>query len=216
MKVLLIGATSATGKFVLQHLIKDERIDEIVVFVRKITGINSTKLKEVVVDFDRLADYKEWMQGNVAISCLGTTLKQAGSKEKQWLVDHDYQLEFARLTKENGVSHFILLSAIGVSETSSFFYNRMRGSLENAVKKLQFPRLDLLRPSILIRPNSDRLGEKVSEKILKLLNTVGILKSYQPIHVQDLAKVMQDLIFVSDSDVFTHEVKDILKMLQKK
>lgn len=216
MKVLLIGATGATGKFVLQHLIKDERIDEVVVFVRKPIGETSEKVKEVVVDFDRLTDYKEWMQGNVAISCLGTTLKQAGSKEKQWIVDHDYQLEFARLTKENGVSHFILLSAIGVSETSNVFYNRMKGVLEVAVKKLQFTRLDLLQPSLLIRPNSDRIGEKVSEKLLKVLNAVGILKSYQPINVQDLAKIIKDLAFVSESGVFTHQLKDILKMLQKK
>jgi len=216
MKVLLIGATGATGMFVLKHLIEDVRIDEIVIFVRKTAKVKSDKVKEVLVDFDKLHDYKDLIQGNVAISCLGTTLKQAGSQEKQWIVDHDYQLEFAKIAKENNVSHFILLSAMGVSETSKVFYNRMKGTLETAVKNVQFPRLDLVQPGMLIRPNTDRMGEKFAEKVLILLNSIGIFKSYRPIKVEDLAWVIKELVFETDLGIFNIKLDAIFERLQKK
>ena len=216
MKVLLIGATGATGTFVLKHLIEDVRIDEIVIFVRKTAKLKSDKVKEVLVDFDKLHDYKDLMRGDVAISCLGTTLKQAGSQEKQWIVDHDYQLEFAKITKENNVSHFILLSAMGVSETSKVFYNRMKGTLETAVKGLQFSRLDLVQPGMLIRPNTDRMGEKFAEKVLTFLNAIGIFKSYRPIKVEGLAWVIKELVFETDLGIFTIKLDAIFERLQKK
>ena len=216
MKVLLIGATGATGTFVLKHLIEDVRIDEIVIFVRKTAKVKSEKVKEVLVDFDKLHDYKDLMRGDVAISCLGTTLKQAGSQEKQWIVDHDYQLEFAKIAKENNVSHFILLSAMGVSETSKVFYNRMKGTLETAVKNVQFSRLDLVQPGMLIRPNTDRMGEKFAEKALTFLNAIGIFKSYRPIKVEDLAWVIKELVFETDLGIFTIKLNAIFERLQKK
>ncbi len=216
MKVLLIGATGATGTFVLKHLIEDVRIDEIVIFVRKTAKVKSDKVKEVLVDFDKLHDYKDLMRGDVAISCLGTTLKQAGSQEKQWIVDHDYQLEFAKIAKENNVSHFILLSAMGVSETSKVFYNKMKGTLETAVKNVQFSRLDLVQPGMLIRPNTDRMGEKFAEKVLTFLNTIGIFKSYRPIKVEDLAWVIKELVFETDLGIFTIKLNAIFERLQKK
>lgn len=216
MKVLLIGATGATGMFVLKHLIEDVRIHEIVIFVRKTAKVKSDKVKEVLVDFDKLHDYKDLMRGDVAISCLGSTLKQAGSQEKQWIVDHDYQLEFAKIAKENNVSHFILLSAMGVSETSKVFYNRMKGTLETAVKGLQFSRLDLVQPGMLIRPNTDRMGEKFAEKVLTFLNAIGIFKSYQPIKVEDLAWVIKELVFETDLGIFTIKLDAIFERLQKK
>ncbi|HUH34293.1 MAG TPA: NAD(P)H-binding protein [Moheibacter sp.] len=214
MKVLLIGATGATGSELLEDLLADESITEVITFVRRLTNRKLKKLTEVLVDFERLFDYQELMQGDVAISCLGTTLKQAGSKEQQWIVDHDYQLEFAQLTKKNNVPHFILLSAIGASPESKIFYNRMKGTLEVAVRNLSFSRLDLFQPSILIRPNSNRVGEKMGEKIFQILNALGLFQTYRPISVQDLAAAMKANIFDSEPGVFQHNVQRILKKSQ--
>ncbi len=213
MKVLLIGATGATGIFVLHNLLNDSRVDEVIIFVRKSTNIKHVKLKEIVTSFDQLNGYQSHMQAHVAISCLGTTLKQAGSKEAQWMVDHDYQLQFAKLAKQNHVPHFILLSAMGATATSKIFYNKMKGALEDAVKELHFTRLDVLQPSLLIRPNSNRFGERISEKVLSLLNSVGILKSYQPIKVENLGAIIAQLIFEKQPGVYVWNLKDLLKKL---
>lgn len=216
MRVLLIGATGATGTFVLRNLLDDQRIDEVVIFVRKSTGLKNNKLTEILTTFDRLNDCQKYMQAEVAISCLGTTLKQAGSKEAQWVVDYDYQLQFAQLAKQNQVPHFILLSALGASASSKIFFNKMKGALETAIKELHFQRLDILQPSLLIRPNSDRFGERLSEKALKLFNNSGLLKAYQPIKVEDLGWLMEQLTFEKLPGVFVWTLKDLLNKLQKK
>ena len=124
MKVLLIGATGATGTFVLKHLLANEQVTEVVIFVRRSTGIVNSKLTEVVTAFDKLADHQWAMQAHAAISCLGTTLKQAGSKKAQWMVDYEYQLKFAELCKLGKVDHFILLSSLGASAKSKIFITK--------------------------------------------------------------------------------------------
>ena len=215
MKVLLIGATGATGSFVLKYLLANEQVTEVVIFVRRSTGIVNDKLTEIITLFDELSSHQSVMNADVAISCLGTTLKQAGSKKAQWLVDYEYQLKFAELCKLSNVSHFILLSSLGASAKSKIFYSQMKGALEEAMKALQFQRLDIVQPSLLIRPNSDRLGERWSEKLLKFLNGVGLLKTYQPIKVQDLGFLMHQMVFNKTAGVYVWTLKDLLKKLQK-
>ena len=215
MKVLLIGATGATGSFVLKYLLANEQITEVVIFVRRSTGIVNDKLTEIITLFDELTTHQSVMNADVAISCLGTTLKQAGSKKAQWLVDYEYQLKFAELCKLSSINHFILLSSLGASAKSKIFYSQMKGALEEAMKALQFQRLDIVQPSLLIRPNSDRLGERWSEKLLKFLNGVGLLKTYQPIKVQDLGFLMHQMVFNKTPGVYVWTLKDLLKKLQK-
>lgn len=89
----------------------------------------------------------------------------------------------------------------------------MKGALEDAVKELHFTRLDVLQPSLLIRPNSNRFGERISEKVLSLLNSVGILKSYQPIKVENLGAIIAQLIFEKQPGVYVWNLKDLLKKL---
>lgn len=211
MKVLLIGATGATGKFVLQNLLRESQITEVVIFVRTATGIKDLKLTEIVTSFDQLEKFQTKMQADVAISCLGTTLKQAGSKELQWLVDYEYQYQFAQLAKSNNVRQFILLSALGASTNSRLFYNKMKGALEDAVKNLNFDRLDILQPSLLIRPNSDRLGERFSEKVLYFFNSIGILKSFQPFKVENLGFIIANLVFEKQKGFYIWPLKDLIK-----
>ena len=190
MKAVVIGASGATGRELVKQLLEDIRFDEVVVLVRKPYFGEATKLTEVVVDFDDLKQFSDDISGDVAFSCLGTTLKSAGSKDAQWRVDHDYQLEFASLAKANGIGSFVLLSATGADEQSSFFYNRMKGRLEHAVQQLGFAQLVILRPGGIDRPNSDRLGEKIFVKLLKISNAVGILRNYAPIKTSKLAQAM--------------------------
>ena len=125
MKAIVIGGSGATGKYLVRRLLADDRFDEIVLLLRKLTAETHPKLKQVIVDFDQLNDYAEQIDGTVAFSCLGTTLKDAGSKEVQRKVDYDYQYNFAKIARQNGVATFVLLSAQNANAKSSFFYSRM-------------------------------------------------------------------------------------------
>lgn len=216
MKVLLIGATGATGSFLLNHLLNDERIDEVVVFSRKSVLNEHLKLKEYLIDFDKMDQWAKFMYGDVAISCLGTTMKQAGSKEKQWVIDFDYQYHFAEICSKNEVKHFMLLSSMNADENSRIFYSKMKGKLERNVKHLTFDRLDVVQPGMLIRPNSDRMGENIGVKIVCSLNSLGLLQSYRPLHVDDLGWILKELIFANKKGTQIVSLSELLAMLQKK
>jgi len=191
LKAIIIGATGATGQEIVSQLLEDESIDSVPLFVRKEPNITHSKLKTYVIDFSKLEEYKELIKGDVLFSCLGTTLRDAGSKEKQYLVDYTYQYEFAKIASDNGVPIYSLISSTGANENSPFFYPKIKGKLEEAVKKLPFKIIQIFQPPTLIRQkNLIRLGEKIGIKIFGFLNSFGILKSQKPLPVSNLAKVM--------------------------
>jgi len=191
LKAIIIGATGATGQEIVSQLLEDDSFDSVSIFVRKDPNITHSKLKTYVIDFSKLEEYKELIKGDVLFSCLGTTLRDAGSKEKQYLVDYTYQYEFAKIASDNGVPIYSLISSTGANENSPFFYPKIKGKLEEAVKKLPFKIIQIFQPPTLIRQkNLIRLGEKIGIKIFGFLNSFGILKSQKPLPVSNLAKVM--------------------------
>jgi len=212
MKAIVIGGTGATGKELVAQLLEDNRFDAVIVLVRRNFFSQQAKLTEIVVDFEKLSDYKAYIQGDVAFSCLGTTLKDAGSKDAQWRVDHDYQLEFASIAKANGVGSFLLLSAFGANAKSFLFYNKMKGSLEENIKKLNFTQLVILHPGGIERPDSDRKGEKAMIKLLKAFNAIGLFKRYEPLSTKRLAKAMIASYFKFKEKQKTVILKEIKKV----
>ena len=194
MKAVIIGSSGATGKALVNTLLLAEEFTEIVLLLRRISFDEHPKLKQVIVDFNKLNDFDQFIHGDIAISCLGTTLKDAGSKEAQWKVDHDLNIQFAALAKKNKISTFLLLSAVNANPKSKIFYNRMKGSLEQDVKALDFDKLIILQPGGLIRPNSDRLGEKVGIGALRIFNTIGLFRNYEALPVTHVAQAMKQSI----------------------
>ena len=198
MKALIIGATGATGKDLVTQLLADDTYSEVHCFVRKPLALTHPKLHAHVVNFDTPKAWADLLHGDVAFSCLGTTLAVAGSKEAQWRVDYDYQYAFALQCRTNGVPTFVLVSAAGSTAQSKLFYNRMKGQLEDAVKALDFSCLLIFQPSILIRSNNDRGIENFTVKAFKFLNKLGILKRYRPMPTEVLAeKIRKEVAKVS-------------------
>jgi len=200
MKAVIIGATGATGKEVLIELLKDQRITSVVALVRNDTIQAHPKLTVVKVDFSNLQQYERLFQVDLAISCLGTTIKDAGSKSAQWQVDHDYQLSFAALCKSQGVKHFVLLSSVGATKDSLFFYNRMKATLEDNIGALNFPHLTIIQPGLIIRPNTSRKIERITGDILNKLNRFGILTAYRSITTKALAIEIVKAAFISSNN----------------
>lgn len=189
---LIIGATGLVGKSLVLKLMDDSDFEKIRIFVRKPTEFVSSKLEEVITDFDAISNYKGLIVGDVLFSCLGTTLKQAGSKEKQKLVDYNYQLEFAEIAKKNGVENYVLISSTGADENSFFFYNKIKGELEVAVKKLNFKKVTIIQPSVLKGSRNDnRIGEELGAFVIDNLSTVfRFLRKYRSIKGKQVARAM--------------------------
>ncbi|NIF05051.1 NAD(P)H-binding protein [Chryseobacterium sp. Tr-659] len=190
MKALVIGATGATGKDLVNQLLNDKEFDEVDIFVRKPVNIQNDKLKVHIVNFEKPEEWSSLVNGDVAFSCLGTTLKDAGSKEAQKKVDYDYQYEFAKAAKENNVEDYILVSAYGASPNSKIFYSKMKGELEEAVKQLHFNKITIFKPGMLERKDSERTGEVLGSRIIKFANKFGLLESQKPLPTNILAKAM--------------------------
>jgi len=209
MKALIIGATGATGKDLVTQLLADDTYSEVHCFVRKPLALTHPKLHAHVVDFETPEAWADLLRGDVAFSCLGTTLAVAGSKEAQWRVDYDYQYNFAEHCHQNGVPTFVLISAAGAKAVSKLFYNRMKGQLEDAVKALSFPSLLLFQPSILIRSNSDRNGENFTVKVIAFLNKLGLFKRYRPMPTTVLAQKIRKEVATARKGIHTFTLDEI-------
>ena len=191
LHALILGATGSTGQELLKLLLEDSSFSKVSIFVRRKPSIEHQKLTTHEIDFSRLNDYKRFIVGDVLFSTLGTTLKDAGSKSQQYLVDFTYQYEFAKIASDSGISCFSLVSSAGANEKSFFFYPKIKGELEQAIKKLPFKKTHIFQPPILIRqPELIRNGEKIAIKVFNLLNKIGLLKSQKPLSVSYLAKKM--------------------------
>lgn len=190
MKALVIGATGAVGKDLVEQLLKDDSFERVDVFVRREMPLLSSKLVSHVIDFDHPEIWAELLTGDVLFSCLGTTIKAAGSQDAQWRVDYTYQYDVARAARANGVRQYILVSSVGADAKSEIFYSRMKGQLDEDVEKLGFPGCFILRPPSLIRKGSDRFGEKAGVVVLKALNAIGLMRSWTPMPTEEVAAAM--------------------------
>lgn len=212
MKSLIIGATGATGKDLIQVMLNDPAYTEVRAFVRKNTGLASPKLKEIVTDFNDISAIADQVNGDVLFNCMGTTLKAAGSKDKQWHIDYEIPLKFAGIAKQNGVNKLVLLSAYGADSKSNIFYSKMKGQLEEACNALGFNKLIVFKPGLLLRKNTDRMGEKISEGILKFLNAIGILRKFKPMPTEVLAEKLAKAPIILSNGKHVIELDKIFKL----
>src|SRR5690554_1513562 len=211
MKAVIIGATGATGKFLVERLLKDEHYESVTIFVRKTTGINNPKLTEHIIDFSDIEFYKDLIVGDVFFSCLGTTLQAAGTKENQWKIDFDIPLQFAQIAKQNHIKSFVLVSAYGVNPNSKIFYPRMKGELETQITALNFEQLVIFRPGALIRPKSDRAAERFMVAALEKSNKIGLFKKFRPLAVEVLAEKLAKAPKVLSEGIYILELDTIFK-----
>lgn len=190
MHIVMIGATGATGSALLSVLLNEPSVTQISVLVRRPIAITHEKLQVHLVDFHRPDSWQQWVKGDAAFSCLGTTAKDTANRDEYWQIDYGYQWQFAQFAKQHGIKHFVLLSAMFAHPHAKVFYLKMKGQLEHKITDLGFKHLSIFRPPSLLRPNTDRLGEKVTVALLKILNRAGLFKSQKPVPVDVLAHAM--------------------------
>lgn len=152
---------------------------------------------------------------DVAVSCLGTTLRAAGSPAAFRRVDHDYVVGFARAARHRGATRFVLVSSVGAG--GSGLYLRTKGQTEEAVGKLGFLRLDLVRPSLLLGPRTDRrLAEGIGQRLAPLLSPLmrGGLERYAALDATVVAAAIERLLELAAPGVHTHHVPDLRALAQ--
>ena len=211
LHALVLGATGATGKEMVKLLLEDSNFSKVSIFVRRKIDIEHEKLIIHKINFSRLSEYNNLVDGDICFSALGTTIQEAGGQKEQFLVDYTYQYEFAKMASENGISHYSLVSSIGANKDSFFFYPRIKGALEESVKSLKFNKIQIFQPPSLIRqPELMRKGERISIKFLQGINKFGFLKSLKPLLVEELAmKIINESLLTQTEKITTYKSKDL-------
>lgn len=190
---LVVGATGLVGLALVKLLCESEEYAAVNIIARRPLDFDHPKLIVKVREFDQIADADIEFAHEV-FCCLGTTIKKAGSREQFEKVDVEYPLTIAALTKNRGIGHFIVISAMGASEKSFAYYNRVKAKLEAELIAMDFPQLSIVRPSLLIGDRGEfRIGEKVGEKALQFFNPllIGSAKKYRSISAEQVALAMK-------------------------
>ena len=184
--VLLLGATGLVGREVLSLLLEDGDVSRVVVLARRATGAKHAQLEEHLFDLGEMAKHANLFAVDQIVCALGTTIKQAGSQERFRVVDHDYPLTAARLGREQGARHYLLVSAMGANARSRIFYNRVKGEVEQELTALQFRSTTIARPSLLLGDRAEhRPGERIAAHFAWLMPP-----KYKPIEARDVARAL--------------------------
>ena len=167
---LIAGATGLVGGELLKHLLEDERYQKVIVVTRRELGLRARhpKARQVLVDFAKLEKHAEDLRADHVFCTLGTTIAKAGSQAEFVKVDLEYPLRLARVTLGQGARHYSIVTALGASTSSPFFYSRVKGSVERELEGMGWPSLAIVRPSVIAGERDEsRPAERLSQSLLK-------------------------------------------------
>ncbi len=190
---LLAGATGLVGSALLPLLLASERYAKVIVVGRRPVAAQHPKLVQVVTEFDHLEKERLRLIADDVFCCLGTTIRQAGSQEAFYKVDFLYVVQLAALTAANFAAQFLVVSALGADAESRFYYNRVKGEMEEAVRQTPFRAIHIFRPSLLLGERAaPRLGERLGAAVLKLVGPLlrGSWRKYRPVAAATVAQAM--------------------------
>ncbi len=193
MEAIIAGATGLIGHDLLQQLLEHPDYTKVTALVRKKLPQQHPKLKQLMLDFDRLEDYKDEILGDVVFCALGTTKNKTPDQAQYRKIDHQYPLDLAFIAQQNGVSQYHLVSALGASEKSAIFYSKLKGEVERDLKTIPFKSIHIYRPSLLDGKRKEhRSIERVMIAMMRILNPLlmGSLKKYRSIKAGKVASAM--------------------------
>jgi len=200
MRIVLLGATGLVGSHLLAQLLSSSDNNDVLVLGRTAPVVTDKRITFIQSDLSNktellqiLTEHKEQHSVDILISCLGTTIKAAGSKQAFFRVDHDLILNTAGAARQYGIERMMLVSAINADAKSRVFYSKVKGQTEQDLISLGFKQLILIKPSLLMGSRGEfRLAESFSAPFMKLINPLltGAVKKYRAIEGGDVAKCM--------------------------
>lgn len=214
---LVAGGTGLIGRHLVEILCKSKQYSEVKILSRrKLDDIEHTKISYILIEnFDLLINQKSKIVADDVFCCLGTTIKAAGSKEKFYQVDYEYPVKIAELAYANKAKQYLLVSAMGADAKSSIFYNKVKGEVELAAKKIGFDTVHIFRPSLLLGNRSEkRTGEKIAKVVMQSFAPLMLagLKKYRPIKALTVAIAMHNCAIENSNGIQIHN-SDKIKQL---
>lgn len=190
---IVIGATGLVGHRLVEQLSQIASCEKVTVVVRREDEQfkQFKKVDPLLLDDFLLLNDQDVNGYSHAFSCLGTTIKKAGSKQAFYNIDFEINAHFADLF-DTTETHFLLISALGANPSSKFFYNQVKGQLEQYIQQLDLAHLSIIRPSLLLgERNESRFLEDVSQKLYqKFSHLVPNTFKYKPVTAEQVAHTM--------------------------
>ncbi len=187
---LVIGSTGLVGKKLIK-LLSLQKKNVIAVSRRQIKDLPEN-VSELIINFDNLDNF-EFPKCNHIYNCLGTTIKEAKSKENFKKVDFDYSISIAKKALETGATEISIVSSVGAHDMSKNFYLKVKGMLIKKILSMGFETVNVYCPGLLIgKRNDNRFLESIFQKISFLIDPllIGKLKKYRSIKAGTIAAHM--------------------------
>lgn len=199
MDALVVGGSGLIGQSLVHKLLEHPEYASVRVLVRRKTFAPHPKLHEVIVNFENLTDCL--CQATHVFCTLGTTRSKAGSRKAFRAVDFDYPLLIAQKARDQGAQVFCIVTAMGASADSWFFYNQVKGQIEQKLVELAFPFLGIFRPSMLLGDRKEnRFGESIGQRVMEVADFL-LPASYRAIKIEKVAESMIQYALHPDAGV---------------
>ncbi|NKI26532.1 NAD(P)H-binding protein [Arenibacter sp. 6A1] len=190
---IVLGATGLTGSFLVKELLDDPRYAKVKLFSRSKIGFLHPKLEEHLGDVLDLKSFKTYFLADEVFCCIGTTKAKTPDKDLYHQIDYGIPVKAAQLCMENGITTFIVISALGANPTSKVFYNKTKGVMEEEVMKCKIKKTHILQPSLIGgKRDEKRFGEWFAKQLLKIFNfaLIGPWQKYKTIRPEAIATTM--------------------------
>ncbi|MDR7072318.1 oxidoreductase [Fictibacillus barbaricus] len=208
--VIVAGSSGLIGREAVKQLINDPAFKEIILLVRNPINVDDPKIRQIEFDFSKKEYTLNDVSADCMLICIGTTMKKAKTKESFKEVDLHIPLKLGVLAKKMQAD-VVVISAMGADSKSAFFYNRVKGEMENQLSALYLNHLTIMRPSLLIGDRDEfRFGERFAEKLYKAFPFI-FPKKYQPIEAEIVAKVMiNQFVFPNEANKKVNVIDNVM------
>lgn len=215
LSIVMLRASGAVGGHALQTLLQHPSIDHITILGRTlIPNLNSENIGIIQhkIDIFEVNTYQQFVERHTTAICtLGVGEPSKTNKEDFIKIDKTAVLNFAKVCKESGINHFELLSSVGANASSSSFYLKVKGELIVELESLNFDRLSIFQPSMILTPiNRYGFSQGIILKVWPILKPLlfGKLKKYRGVPVEILGRSMALNIFTKKLGIETLHCSD--------
>ncbi len=214
---LIIGATGLVGKALMRLILAKDYYKKIIVLSRRELHIQDNRIEMVILDdFEKMEEVASKLNANDVYCALGTTIKQAGSKENFLRIDVEYPVRLAKIVKDQpSFEQFLMVTSHGADAESPLFYNQVKGEVENELIELNMESLKIFRPSLLLGYRDEfRFKEEVAKFFSAVLSffMVGTRTQLWTIRGTEVASAMYSIALRRDTGLKKYGVRKMIQM----
>lgn len=214
-KAIIIGASGLIGSELVKQVSTSDEFNEIVLLTRRQLNIYNNKTRQIVVNFDHLADIEKEISGDVIFCCLGSTRSKTPDQKEYRKIEYDYTVHIAEIGLKNQVRQFHYISSLGADPSSSNSYLKLKGEVEERLKQLPFESLHIYQPSYLTGDREEkRMDDKIMQPLMQIIDPLlfGNLRKFRSIPAETVAKAMLNQSLKNQKGTFIYP-SNIIKQL---